>query len=73
MNVRGIRDFYKRKSIFSWIRKQKADITFLQETYSTPEIVKVLKFQWPGDMLFSHDSNHSKGVLFYLMNRYNMK
>ena len=34
LNVRGIRDLSKRKAIFSWIRKQKADITFLQETYS---------------------------------------
>ena len=52
LNVRGIRDFYKRKSIFTWISKQKADITFLQETYSTPEIVNDWKFQWRGDMLF---------------------
>lgn len=63
LNVRGIRYFHKRKSIFTWISKQKADITLLQETYSTPDIVNDCKFQWRGDMLFTHGSNHSKGVL----------
>ena len=60
---RGIRNLHKRKSIFTWIEKQKSDITFLQETYSTPEIINDWKFQWRGEMIFSHGSNHSRGVL----------
>ena len=63
LNARGIRDLQKRKSIFTWIEKQKADITFLQETYSTPEILTDWKFQWRGEMIYSHGSNHSRGVL----------
>ena len=63
LNARGIRDFYKRKSIFTWIEKQKADIAFLQETYSTPEVVSEWKFQYRGQMFYSHGSNHSRGVL----------
>ena len=63
LNARGIRDFYKRKSIFTWIEKQKADIAFLQETYSTPEVVNEWKFQYRGQMFYSHGSNHSRGVL----------
>ena len=63
LNARGIRDLQKRKSIFTWIEKQKADITFLQETYSTPEILTDWKFQWCGEMIYSHGSNHSRGVL----------
>ena len=35
LNVRGIRDLNNRKSIFTWVRNQKADIIFLQETFST--------------------------------------
>ena len=38
LNVRGIRDLNKRKSIFTWVRNQKADIIFLQETFSTPDV-----------------------------------
>ena len=66
LNVRGIRDLHKRKSIFTWVRNQKADIIFLQEKYSTPDVFQSWKFQWPGDMYFSHGSNHSKGVLLVI-------
>ena len=55
------RDLHKRKLIFTWVRNQKADIIFLQETFSTPDVFHSWKFQWPGDMYFSHGSNHSKG------------
>jgi len=48
---------------FTWIEKQKSDITFLQETSSTPEILTDWKFQWRGEMIYSHGSNHSRGVL----------
>ena len=63
LNVRGIRDLNKRKSIFTWVRNQKADIIFFKETFSTPDIFDSWKFQWRGDMYYSHGSNHSKGVL----------
>ena len=39
LNVRGLRDLDKRKSIFTWVKNQEADIIFLQETYSTPDVV----------------------------------
>ena len=63
LNARGIRDLSKRKSIFTWIEKQKSDTAFLQETYSTPAIINDWKFQWRGEMIFSYGSNHSRGVL----------
>ena len=28
LNARGIRDFLKRKSIFTWVKQQNADIVF---------------------------------------------
>ena len=62
LNARGIRDLFKRKSIFTWVKQQKADI-FLQETYTTPDIENEWKFQWQGKMLFAHGTNHSRGVL----------
>ena len=43
--------------------KDKADIIFLQETYSTPEVENVWKSQWRGELFFSHGSEHSRGVL----------
>ena len=66
LNVRGIRSFDKRKALFHWCMKDKADIIFLQETYSTPEVENVWKSQWRGELIFSHGSDcveHSRGVL----------
>ena len=69
LNARGIRDFQKRKPIFSWIKKQNADIAFLQETYSTPEIVDEWKFQWHENIYYSHGTNHIKGVLILVSDK----
>ena len=63
LNALGIRDLHKRKSIFTWIERQKSDRTFLQETHSTPEIINDWKFQWRGEMILSHGPNHSREVL----------
>ena len=57
LNVRGIRDLDKRKSLFTWVRNQKGDITFLQETFSMPDDFDSWKFQWPGDMYYLHNQN----------------
>ena len=35
LNVRGLSNFKKRRAVFTWCRKQKASIIFLQETHST--------------------------------------
>ena len=68
LNARGIRDLHKRTSIFKWIEKQKTDITFIQETYSTPEIITDWKFQWRRGMFFSHGI--AGECLFSLMSSY---
>ena len=33
LNVRGINNFRKRRTIFTWCRKEKVDLIFLQETH----------------------------------------
>ncbi|CAH3122874.1 unnamed protein product [Pocillopora meandrina] len=53
-----------KRAYFSRSEPDKlSDIIFLQETYSTPDVFDSWKFQWLGDMYYSHGSNHSKGVL----------
>jgi len=54
LNVRGIRLLEKRKALFIWLNKQKADIIFLQETYSSVEIENIWRTQWNGKMFFAH-------------------
>ena len=73
LNVRGIRTFEKRKSIFNWIIKQNSDICFLQETYSTEEIENQWKKQWPGDVYFAHGSFHSRGVAILVLKSFDFK
>ena len=37
LNVRGINNFIKRQKLFTWFKKSKANIIFIQETYSSEE------------------------------------
>ena len=60
-NVRGIIDFKKRRSIFQYIRRQKTNIAFLQETHSSKETENRWKNEWGGKIYFSHGTNHSRG------------
>ena len=62
LNVRGIRDQTKRRSIFSFLKDQNANIYFLQETYSEPSDENIWKKEWGGELFFSHGTKHSKGV-----------
>ena len=62
LNVRGIRDQIKRRSIFSNLKNQKANIYFLQETYSERADEKIWTNEWGGELFFSHGTTHSKGV-----------
>ena len=62
LNVRGIREQTKRRSIFSYLKDQRANVYFLQETYSVPADENMWKNEWGGKIFFSHGTNHSKGV-----------
>ena len=62
LNVRGIRDNVKRRSIFSYLKDQNALFYFLQETFSDINDEALWKNEWGGEIIFSHGSHHSKGV-----------
>ena len=51
------------KRLFHCCMKAKADIIFLLETYSTPEVENVWKSQWRVEVFFSHSAEHSRDVL----------
>ena len=62
LNVRGISNFKKRKTIFTWCRKQKADFIFLQETHSKIYSEKCWRNEWGGEIIMAHGSSNSRGV-----------
>ena len=52
LNVRGIRDPTKRRTIFNYLKDQKASFCFLQQTYSESSDENVWRNEWGGDTLF---------------------
>ena len=62
LNVRGIRNDVKRRSIFEFYRK-RCDILCLQETHSTVEDEKLWTNEWGGKCIFSHGTSNSRGVV----------
>ena len=56
LNVRGLGNLRKRRAIFTWCRKQNADLIFLQETHSTKNCESQWKKEWGSFIIFSHGS-----------------
>ena len=61
-NVRGLRDFRKRKGAFQFIRR-KCEIALFQESYSNKEDERLWKIQWGDEAVFSHGTNKSRGCI----------
>ena len=62
LNVRGIGNFRKRRAMFTWCRKQKADVIFLQETHSTENCESQWKKEWGSLISFSNGTSNARGV-----------
>lgn len=73
LNARGLRGKDKRKSVYNWLRKQTADIIFLQETYFTKDLVNNIDRDWTGKSFHAlTDSVHSRGVSILLNSKLDM-
>lgn len=66
INIRGLNDRRKRRSVFRWIKKQKIDICLVQESYSSPEIENIWSNEWGRKIIFSHGTRHGRGVLLLI-------
>ncbi len=63
LNVRGLRNNIKRKSVLRWAKDHKIDILCLQETYCTDELVNTFNKDWNGKVFHTtSNSPHSRGV-----------
>ena len=62
-NVRGIRQYAKRKMIFRHLHhKDSSGIFLLQETHSTTDVENLWKNEWGGKIFYNHGESDSKGV-----------
>ena len=73
LNVRGINDSVKRTSVFRWLRKNKFDVVFLQETYCSEKNENTWKNEWNGNIVYAHGSNHSKGTMILFKSGFDCK
>ena len=62
LNVKGMSNFQKRRTMFTWCRKRKAGIIFLQETHSTVITETQWKNEWGAEIITSHGSSNARGV-----------
>ena len=62
LNVQGIRDSEKRRSVFSYLKDYQATFYFLQKTYSDCSVESAWRKKWDGEIFYSHSSWHSRGV-----------
>ena len=72
LNVRGLRDKNKRKTLFYYLRQKKFDIIYLQETHcSNDNDVLSWSKEWNGPAFWSTGSNNSKGVGILFNSKHN--
>lgn len=66
INVRGLNERKKRRSVFRWIKQNKVDICLIQESYSSPEVENIWSNEWGRKIIFSHGTRHGRGVMILL-------
>ena len=61
LNVRGLRNQVKRRSIFSFLKDQNCDIFLLQEKFSDPKDESIWKSEWGGAIFFPRVNSQLRG------------
>ena len=70
VNIRGLRQQFKRNDIFDYIKNLKADIICLQETHLVQKYLNILKRDWNIDYYLAGNSTNSRGVAIMLNNTF---
>ena len=72
-NIRGLRQHFKRRDIFEYIKNLKADIICLQETHLIQKDLNMLRKEWNVDYFIAGNSTNSRGVMIMLNNTFEYK
>ena len=72
LNTRGISNYRKRRTIFTWLRKQKPDVAFLQETPHSLGNEVFWQREWGATckLICSHGANNARGVAILIRNNF---
>ena len=69
LNTRGLGNDLKRRKIFRYMKKSKADFCMIQETHCTKKLEGIFSNEWGGKCLFSHGTSNARGVAILCKNK----
>ena len=73
-NCNGLGNKSKRERVFTYLKdKLKHGFVFLQETHSVEKLEKEWKYQWGGDIYFSHGKSNSTGCAIAFSKNFSFK
>ena len=72
-NIRGLRQQFKKRDIFDYIKNLKADIICLQETHLIQKDFNMLSKEWNVDYFIAGNSTNSRGVMIMINNSFEYK
>ena len=73
LNVRGLNNKVKRKYLFNWLKKQNADVIFLQEVHCTLKTDKEWNEEWGSEIVFSHGTSNARGTAILFKKDFDIK
>ena len=75
LNVRGLRNYRKRRKILNWFVKQGCynGVCFIQEAHCDLKTEQIWRNQWRGQSFFSHGRTDSAGVISLIGNNLEFK
>ena len=73
LNVRGLRNKKKRRSMFNWLNRYNSHFILLQEAYCNENDIANWEQQWGGTFYANHGTNHSCGILIGIKNNVDIK
>ena len=66
LNVHGLSNGLKRRKIFRYIKKYKADLCMLQETHCTKNYEQLWSSEWGNKCIYANGSSGARGVAMLL-------
>ena len=66
LNCQGLGQKEKRERLFAWVRNQKCNVLFSQETHFVKENLNTVKNEFAGDGYHSFGNSNSRGVSIFI-------
>ena len=63
LNVKGLKNKLKRRSLFKYIKSKKMDIACLQEAHVIEKDVETWEKEWGGKIFYNEGTNRSQGEI----------